>query len=406
MSVYTYFANYRSLCPFFFLGSGPYQSRRSKIAAVLDYLSERFLEVYSPGRELSADESTVPFKGRVSFRCYNAKKPTKWGLRIYDIADASTGYMLAAIPYFGKGTVEALGHSDKPFMSRIILALTEKVLEKTGDTGYHVFTDRLYTSTSLAKELGKKGVHFTGTIQTNRQGLPQEMRNGKVVLRKGDMKSFIKNNRYHLLSWRDKRTVTLLSTYYNNSRRVHRRNRKGTNDEVISKPEIVEKYTEHMGGVDKHDHLVSSYRFLQKSLKWWKKLFFFLLEFSVINSFILFNLFRREKGLPSVKHRIYRKFLIQELVGNNRNKNAKRRGRPSTGDEQERLSGTPHFLGKFEGRRSRQCLVCSDRNGPGGRRETVFFCSTCSRHPALHPTECFKIYHTKTIYKRPHSYPI
>ena len=385
---------------FLFAGSTIYETRRSKIAAVLDYISEKFLEFFSPGRELSSDESTVPFKGRVSFRTYNAKKPTKWGLRIYDIADATTGYMLAAIPYFGKGTLDALDNSDQPFMTRIILALTERVLEKSGNSGYHVFTDRLYTSLQLASELGKRGVHLTGTVQTNRKGLPDVVRKGKLKLRPREAKSFIKNNRYHLLTWRDKRTVTMLSTFYSKRRTEYRRIRKGNVEEVVSKPEIIKKYTEHMGGVDKHDHYVSSYAFLQKSVKWWKKLFFFLVEVCVVNSYILFNMDRRDKGLEIVRHKFYRKLLVQELVGNVRNKQANRRNRLSTGDDEERLSGTPHFLDRFDRGRSRGCLVCNDRNGPGGRRETVFYCKTCSRHPPLHPVKCFESYHTKKIIKR------
>ena len=150
----------------------------------------------------------------------------------------------------------------KPFTTRIILSLVDKILRKT---------DRLYTSIALAKELGKKGVHLAGTIQPNRKGLPKSLLSGNI--RKWEKKNLIKNNRFHLLSWRDKRTVTLLS-FYGKRSRDHQRRGKGNVEEVISRPEMIQGYNENMGGVDRHDQLASSYCFLQRSVKWWKNFFF------------------------------------------------------------------------------------------------------------------------------------
>jgi hypothetical protein len=45
-----------------------------------------------------------------------------------------------------------------------------------------------------------------------------------------------------------------------------------------------------MGGVDRADHYYSSYGYLKKSLKWWKKLYFWILEISLVNSFHLYNM--------------------------------------------------------------------------------------------------------------------
>ncbi|XP_068227986.1 piggyBac transposable element-derived protein 4-like [Palaemon carinicauda] len=96
-------------------GSGFMASRRSKVKQVHDYLSERFLHYYHPGCHLSVDESTVPFKGRTAFKMYDSKKTTNWGIRIYDIADALTGYILGLIPYYGKATIECLGYAGHLF---------------------------------------------------------------------------------------------------------------------------------------------------------------------------------------------------------------------------------------------------------------------------------------------------
>ena len=41
-----------------------------------------FCTKYRPGKELSLDESTCPFKGRVHFKCYNPKKPNGFHIKL------------------------------------------------------------------------------------------------------------------------------------------------------------------------------------------------------------------------------------------------------------------------------------------------------------------------------------
>jgi len=66
----------------------------------------------------------------------------------------------------------------------------------------------------------------------------------------------------------------------------------------------------------------------------------------------------------------------------------------STQDKAERLNRKPHFLGQADKNHAKDCVVCSDRHRKGERKRTVFYCDTCSWHPGLHPTECFRRYHT------------
>jgi hypothetical protein len=59
----------------------------------LQYLEEKFRSYFVPGQSISVDERTVSFKGLISFKTYNPKKPTKWGMRICVLADSATGYI-------------------------------------------------------------------------------------------------------------------------------------------------------------------------------------------------------------------------------------------------------------------------------------------------------------------------
>jgi hypothetical protein len=70
-----------------------------------------------PGKNIAIDESTAGIKGKIIFKTYNPKKPTKWGIRLFVLAVNDTGYVHGIIPYYGKvtGDVCKLPYSEKPF---------------------------------------------------------------------------------------------------------------------------------------------------------------------------------------------------------------------------------------------------------------------------------------------------
>lgn len=372
------------------------RSRLSKVKNILDYISEKFLEIYKPHKHLAADESTVSFRGRVLFKMYNPQKPTKWGLRIYVISDSTNGYVCSLIPYYGAVTTESLIRPDLTFTERIVLQLVANVTNATGQSGYHIYTDRFYTGVTLANELLKQKIHITGTVQSNRKHLPDGIRKNKMRLKKHETKCY-RTDSMMVLAWHDKRTVWMLSTNGNNlTTIVERKNRSGV--EQVTKPTVIVDYTSKMGGVDRSDHYISSYGFVTKSLKWWRKLYFWLLEVALVNSFLLYKDYCSRNNLVTPSHKTFRKMVIKDLVGEVRNKGLKR-GRPSTSDVEERLNGKLHVINKLPDNKHKDCAVCSNRNKKGGRKETVFYCETCSRKPALHPENCFKKYHTCQKFK-------
>jgi hypothetical protein len=120
------------------------------------------------------------------------------------------------------------------------------------------------------------------------------------------------------LAWKDKRTVSVLSTSHNAQTQPYAPRRRES--EPISKPNVNCDYTAKMGGVDIADRYTLTYSFGWKSKKWWRKLFFWLLDVSVVNSFILYNMQQQKP----IRQRKYRKVLIMELVGNVCNTNSRK----------------------------------------------------------------------------------
>ena len=168
--------------------------------------------------------------------------------------------------------------------------------------------------------------------------------------------------------------------------------------EKFLKPNVIVEYTKNMGGVDTCEHYCASYSFLRKSMKWWRKMFFWMLETTIVNSYIVYTEISEREGKHPQSHLQFCHALLVQLVGGLQNPTKQKRGKPGTRDKEERLNGKPHFVAHNEGKH-KDCAVCSNRKIQGGRKETYYFCETCSRKPDLHPGSCFKRYHTMEKYK-------
>lgn len=51
----------------------------------------------------------------------------------------------------------------------------------------------------------------------------------------------------------------------------------------------ISDYNKHMGGVDKFDQYMANYSISQKSRRWWLKLFYYMIDTAIVNSFILYK---------------------------------------------------------------------------------------------------------------------
>ncbi|MGH0126473.1 UNVERIFIED_CONTAM: hypothetical protein FKN15_028320 [Acipenser sinensis] len=138
-----------------------------------------------------------------------------------------------------------------------------------------------------------------------------------------------------VLGWKDKRLVLMLSTFHGSDcEKIQCTIKRGAIEELdkpsvicdynikrgeieeLDKASVICDYNIKMGAVDQADHYCASYAFTRQSLKWWRKMFFLLLEVAIVNSAILFNLMTVESGQLAVRHKTFRKALLVQLVGN------------------------------------------------------------------------------------------
>ena len=156
--------------------------------------------------------------------------------------------------------------------------------------------DNLYSSPTLFKLLSERGLGACGTVREDRRGMPKEL--FKPKMKKGEVKTAMLDGKVQAIKWMDKRAVRVLTTIHDTSMVPKRRRSRlapGGTEEVM-KAKAVEEYNQHMGGVDKSDQLLSYYGFSHRTVKWWRRAFFHLLDLSVVNAYILYR--QSQPGKP------------------------------------------------------------------------------------------------------------
>jgi len=139
------------------------------------------------------------------------------------------------------------------------------------------------------------------------------------------------------------------------------------------KPHIVERYNRHVGFVDLSDRMANSYSMSRRNFKRTTKLFFHLLDLTVLNSWILLS----SRG-AQYTHRDFRLLLVRNLTveaGKSQDRPTPSLvGRPSAAAANiVRLDGrhNQHWPAKSTQVRRR---LCSSR---GQRKTTVYKCAKC-----------------------------
>ena len=247
-----------------------------KVRPVIDHLSAKFKENYQLHQQVSIDEGTLKWKGRLGFKVYNPMKPIKYGIKGYMLADSKSSYCYAVLIYDG---------TTRPFSETV-----KMLMRPHYGRNHMLFMDNLYNSVKTAEELLENGVYVTGTLRRNR-GEPAVVREAGTAgnrLEKGDSVDR-DNGKVMVSAWQDQRTVLFISTQHDNSRKIVEVRQKGGQLAEVSKPTALVDYNKYMGGVDKIDQMISYYPVTRKTVKWPKKIFWWWVELSLHNACVLFN---------------------------------------------------------------------------------------------------------------------
>lgn len=358
--------------------------RLFKLDAVLSELRMCFRENFIPFRNLCIDETMIPFKGRLSFRQFVKGKKHKFGVKLFVLADTETDYILNFIVYTGSSTKLPVFYDELGVSGNCVVNLIERYLKK----GHCLFTDNWYTSPRLARFLHENQTNCCGTVRNNRKEMPKFTKN----LKRGERRC-MSTDKIMVLQWRDKRIVHMLTTFHEDTVVTTAKTNRETGESIV-KPLCIDQYNKNMGTIDKVDMLLSPVNCLHKSVKWYKKVFFFLMDYALLNAYSMWKVYTGEQ-IPLAKFQLE---LIRQMIEKYKKKNSNSRGgRPSSGDVPNRLIDRhfPSLVPGSSGRRNRQrvCYVCAHTQRKATKRvDSRYQCEDCN--VGLCIPDCFRIFHT------------
>ena len=356
--------------------------RLETIRPIIYDFERKFRNCINPTQNLCIDESLLLWKGRLGFKRYIPSKQHRFGIKLFQLVDCETKFNLDFIVYTGSAT-EYQVTSELGLSGSVVMELMQRYLNK----GQHLYVDNWCTSPALLELLHRNETGACGIVRKNRHGLPPL----STKLKRGD-RQYRHTDILLALKWQDKLGVYMLSmihsTAYENSSKIDRKI-----GGEIRKPVFILDYTKKMRAVDHVDMQMSFSEYIRKSVKWYKKLFFHLLDMTVYNAFVVYKM---QNGISSHLSD-FRLEIIRGILRKYGTQRSTAIGRPSIRDSPLRLAA-PHFL----------VLIPQTLQPNQPRRKRVF----CPSHDIRSDTryiyldcdaplcivDCFKDYYTKMDY--------
>ncbi len=153
----------------------------AKVRPFVDMLRRRFIDVYQPQQDLSFDEGGCPWKGRLSWRVYNPRKPHKFHIKLYELCEAGSGWVVGFDIYTG-GRGEGIAQYAEEVLddaenatqtTKVVIGMLAYcgLLEK----GHRIYMDNYYSSPELYDALELLGTYACGTLRSNRKEVPKAL---------------------------------------------------------------------------------------------------------------------------------------------------------------------------------------------------------------------------------------
>ncbi|XP_049425710.1 piggyBac transposable element-derived protein 4-like [Epinephelus fuscoguttatus] len=268
---------------------------------------------YHPGKELAVDERMVATKAKTGLTQYIKDKPTKWGIKLFVLAESSSGYTVNFNVYGGKSSsasVHGLSYA----------AVMDLIQPSYLGTGYHIYMDNFYTSPKLFLDLASMKYGACGTYRDNRKGCPRGRANALTPKSERGAVRWIREGPLLFVKWMDTREVSVCSTIHPAfSGEVVQRRAKDEDGRWAVKeipcPTPVMAYNKCMGGVDLSDQLIQYYSTHRKTARWYQTLFLHFVDIAVTNAYIMHCEMSRKQQVQPMTHKNFLTQLVSELCG-------------------------------------------------------------------------------------------
>lgn len=357
----------------------PENDKLFKIAKVSSLIREKFGETFIPFRNLRIGE-------RLSFRGQNCNpRRRRIKMRLFVLCDVKSGYVLD----FVVQNTALKSKEEVDLTDSVVTTLMKPYLYH----GHNLYVDSLYTTPSLAHHLISMGTNVCGKVKKSYKGLPRF----RKVLQKGEIESKHTGS-VMALRWRGRWDDCMLTTFHNSEMKATRTRHYKSNAPTMRPLCLVEYHNNISTTAENTDVRLSSLQCVRRSVKWYKKTFFHLMNLCLINAHALYQM---HTGTYINMADFQLEATRQLLQVHHAPKLSPKGGRPSKGDNPIRLSDRhfPCYVPDTpKGKPGlRTCFVCTHTTlRPRKRRESRYMCDKCDK--GLCVTPCFRIYHTQIVF--------
>lgn len=343
----------------------------AKIRSIYNHLKKKFKEALHPFKNIVIDESQLLFKSRLAFRHSIPTKDHNYEAKTYVLCDCKTGFIKDFLIYSSRA-VGGANHDPHGTSGAIV----KRLLEPLYGRGHTLFVGAWCTNAPLFHYLLTKRVGACGVMQPDCKYGPQF-----EYVPRGSNVQYHANNvlavRWHFRT----KKKHILST-------VH-----GCDGSKVNKPQPFTDFnssTKQLGISDTQIFFAG-----MKEMKWYKKLFYHLLDLTILNSYVLFVLKTGTRPLYQTFHRRLIRQIFERFGGEAKSKPKP----PSNKDLPVRfLLSSGHFPRLLiekedKGEVYKSCYVCANTTRrPKKLKVTCYYCSVCEVPLCIVP--CFERYHT------------
>jgi hypothetical protein len=162
----------------------PGYDKMGQLRWLLNAIRDRCRRAWKLAKFVTIDKMMIRYKGSYCpSRQYMPNKPEKWGIKVWCLADSITKFVSNFQIYVEKSQdvdEEAQrARRDSTLAHGVVIDL----LDGHENKGHVVTMDNYFTSVGLFKDLLSKGIYATGTVHSNRVGIPSVLKNKKAYRR-------------------------------------------------------------------------------------------------------------------------------------------------------------------------------------------------------------------------------
>ncbi|XP_055864561.1 piggyBac transposable element-derived protein 4-like [Biomphalaria glabrata] len=311
------------------------------------------------------------------------KRHARFGIKMWCLSDSANGYLCQFEIYEGSQG-RRIGNGRSYTHELIIRLMTAAGLL---NRGHHLGIDNFFTSIELLEELFTENTTATGTVRSNRKGLPDV-----CVKTKLKNKELIAARNLLCLAYQDNSRKPILLSTASKAGLIDTVN---SRKQPVRRPAVIHAYNQAMGGVDLGDEKLYKYMAERRSLKWTNKVFFSLFGRAILNSYIIYHSntsdrpkLSRYNLIVSALESMTSNFVPQKVIRRKRTRTEMEAARMGPTPLTQTVAGHPldgHDLSKLPVGKKQQCVA-----GHPTRVRTGWECSGCK--VGLCP-ECFAKYH-------------